>query len=628
MTTLRRLLMVAVVGAGAVFFNFTPARTQEAKPNEAPDGVEVLARGPVNEAFAEPVIRAPRASPVVPKQPPPPIEEMPPDQKPEGDSVKWISGYWAWDEDRTDFLWVSGIWRALPPSREWIPGHWNEMQGGWQWVAGYWHNVEQQKEVVYLPEPPDPVVEAVSPQPSPDSVYVPGCWTYYETRYLWRPGSWILGRPDWIWVPAHYVWTPAGFIFVDGYWDFSLRRRGLLFAPVIVDARFYGRPGWFYRPTYVISDDFLMGAMFVRLDTAHYYFGDYFDARYGRLGFHAWVDFRMGRSFPDPLFSYYRWENRGRPGWERDLRGVYVNRRDNEAARPPRTLVQQTTIINNIQNTTINNTTKTTNIKNVTVLTPLAKADPNRVKLQPVTQANLVEEKKAAQHFQNLSTERAKLEGQVAAKGSPATSSTAKPVKMELPGLKLATPPPNTVQAPPHPIPAHVTKPVISGDTTKTTQPGIGKPDDKKPGVITPDAKLLPKPGTKSADDKKSGKEIDSKPMLPMNPKPPDKPAATIKLPMQPDSKPVNPPKVLDVPAKPPVHQETKPVNPPKVLDVPAKPPVHQETKPAPPPMTIKPAPPPPPPPTNKPAPPPPKPDPKNPPPSKKDPKDPKDPSK
>src|SRR6516225_6998486 len=88
------------------------------------EGVEVLARGPVHEAFAEPAIRGPRPTPVVPKKPPEPIEELPPDQKPEGNNVQWIPGYWAWDDDRNDFLWVSGIWRDIPPGRQWVPGHW------------------------------------------------------------------------------------------------------------------------------------------------------------------------------------------------------------------------------------------------------------------------------------------------------------------------------------------------------------------------------------------------------------------------------------------------------------------------------------------------------------------------
>src|SRR5258708_4794574 len=48
-----------------------------------PKGVEVLTRGPVHEAFASLTTEAAPTTPVA-KQPPKPIEEMPPQEKPEG----------------------------------------------------------------------------------------------------------------------------------------------------------------------------------------------------------------------------------------------------------------------------------------------------------------------------------------------------------------------------------------------------------------------------------------------------------------------------------------------------------------------------------------------------------------
>ena len=71
---------------------------------------------------------------MVPKQPPGSIEEVPPDQKPAGDNVIWIPGYWAWDDDRSDFLWVSGIWRTPPEGKQWVAGYWREQGDNWQWV--------------------------------------------------------------------------------------------------------------------------------------------------------------------------------------------------------------------------------------------------------------------------------------------------------------------------------------------------------------------------------------------------------------------------------------------------------------------------------------------------------------
>ena len=111
-------------------------------PREAlsQDDVEVLTRGPVHEGFAEPLANDPEAGLIVPRKPPEDIAEVAPDFKPEGDDVVWIPGYWAWDDDRDNFLWVSGIWRKLPPGLRWIPGYWvdADADGDWQWVSGLW----------------------------------------------------------------------------------------------------------------------------------------------------------------------------------------------------------------------------------------------------------------------------------------------------------------------------------------------------------------------------------------------------------------------------------------------------------------------------------------------------------
>src|SRR4029078_2257878 len=84
---------------------------------------------------------APAPSPVVKKQPPDPIEELPPDQKPEGDNVQWIPGYWHWDDESSQFIWISGFWRQVPPGRVWVPGSWRAANGGSQWVPGFWQEV-------------------------------------------------------------------------------------------------------------------------------------------------------------------------------------------------------------------------------------------------------------------------------------------------------------------------------------------------------------------------------------------------------------------------------------------------------------------------------------------------------
>jgi hypothetical protein len=545
---------------------------------DQPEGVEVQARGPVHEAFAEPVIRGPRSTPVIAKQPPDPIEELPPDQKPDGDNVKWIPGYWAWDDERNDFLWVSGTWRAVPPDRQWLPGHWVQAEGGWQWIPGLWEE-NNQKALAFLPPPPDPVVEAVAPAAANTDVFVPGTWVYRDTRYLWRPGFWMAYRPGWVWVPAHYVWTPGGYLFVDGYWDYPLQRRGLLFAPVFIDPRFYVRPTWSYRPSFVVSADFMMGSLFIRMTNNHYYFGDYFEARYGRLGFQAWVDFRVGRDYYDPLYSYYRWQHRDNPSWDRDLRGLYAGRRGGEIPRPPRTLVEQTTVIKNIQNTTVNNTTNVTNIKNVTVLAPLNQLNKNVVKLQPVTTATMAEEKKSVQQIRNLGKERTKVEAQVIAKGSPLApaAKTPAPVTIDLAHARPSVPAPVATKLPPPP--PHPNPSQSSHARTETGKPAPGHDVGKLPEITTQHPVKLP--------------EINPKPPTPAKPAdvtpkpapPPHAPEAQPRPQPRPEPKPM-PDKRSDKDKKPPEITTKQPVKLPEVNPKPPAP-----TKPAE--VTSKPAPPP-----------------------------------
>jgi hypothetical protein len=439
--------LASALGLAAVLVLGNAVRTQEPPPPPQPDqnqpadggavgqeGVQVQTRGPVHEAFAEPAIRGPRATPVVPKQPPDPIDELPPDQKPAGENVRWIPGYWAWEDDRSDFIWVSGVWRSLPPGRSWVPGTWNQADDGWQWVPGYWASAEQDQ-VNYLPEPPDPVNESVAEAPSADDVYIPGSWEWRDTRYLWRPGFWTSYRPGWLWVPAHYIWTPAGYLFVAGYWDFPLADRGLLFAPVVIDRRFWGRANWFYQPSYVVPDTFLVGSLFVRLNVLHYYFGDYFEARYVDLGFTPWVDFRIGRYAYDPLFSYYRWQYRDNPTWVRDLRNVYVGRREGTIARPPRTVV--------VNNTTINNVTNITNVRNITNIVNAPAAAPlalvrrsGAVALRPLTRDQVMQERKVVQEVHQAAIVRARTEREVIAKGSPLKTGQIAPARLSTSPIK------------------------------------------------------------------------------------------------------------------------------------------------------------------------------------------------
>ena len=121
----------------SIGFGVLPAVAAQNNTTTPEEGVDVLTYGPIHEAFAETIQFDPEPGIIVPKAPPDDIKEIPPEQKPEGD-VDWIPGYWAWDDDRADFIWLSGVWRAVPPDRQWVPGYWFKSGKEFQWVSGYW----------------------------------------------------------------------------------------------------------------------------------------------------------------------------------------------------------------------------------------------------------------------------------------------------------------------------------------------------------------------------------------------------------------------------------------------------------------------------------------------------------
>lgn len=282
-------------------------------PVELPENeTDAYARGPVHEAFADVYEGNPTPSEIVTLQPPEAVDELPPEQAPTGENVQWIPGYWAWDVETKDHMWVSGVWRDVPPGRRWVPGYWATVTGGYQWVSGFWSDARA-KELAYVPEPPQTL--EVGPNiaaPTEEHVWIPGCWNYVNYNYRWTPGYWDLCQTDYMWVPAQYVWTPRGCIYVPGYRDYRFARRGLLFCPVRFRHSYagYGRP-WFYRPRHVVSLGGFAIHLFVRPRVRHLYYGDFYGNQYAQFGFSPWYRHGWsGRHYHDPVLDFYRVDSR------------------------------------------------------------------------------------------------------------------------------------------------------------------------------------------------------------------------------------------------------------------------------------------------------------------------------
>src|SRR5262245_15793243 len=122
------LLVLALV----YFAPILPIRAQQPPPVPSQEEPEFLGRAPVHEGFAQPQDLQSAPAPLAPREPPAPLVETAPAERPEGDDVHWIPGYWQWDDERKDFIWITGSWRTPPPGRKWAPGAYVKTEQGWQ----------------------------------------------------------------------------------------------------------------------------------------------------------------------------------------------------------------------------------------------------------------------------------------------------------------------------------------------------------------------------------------------------------------------------------------------------------------------------------------------------------------
>jgi hypothetical protein len=245
----------------------------------------------------------------------------------------------------------------------------------------------------------------------------------------------------------------------------------------------------------VVEPDFLISALFVHRGGRHYYFGDYFEKRYEQR-YIPWVNYRAASHAHDAQFAYYRHALAGQEGWEGGLRRLYAARYAGEVPRPPRTLVQQAAVINNVTvnqtaNVSVHKDVNITNVQNVRVLAPIAKVDhvhatglaglgrpggpapaappiQRRVAIEKVDRDRLAEERQLASHYSAVGAERSRHETRLAQSAARAVRPSDQPaqVKFNLPKEPARRAGPPAKAAPPPPkAPPHQAHPAPKGET-------------------------------------------------------------------------------------------------------------------------------------------------------------------
>jgi hypothetical protein len=74
--------------------------------------------------------------------------------------------------------------------------------------------------VIITQAPPALQTEVVLARPSPDHVWIPGYWTWRDSRYEWMAGHWeVPPHSSSTWIAPHYEPENGGYRFYEGYWN-------------------------------------------------------------------------------------------------------------------------------------------------------------------------------------------------------------------------------------------------------------------------------------------------------------------------------------------------------------------------------------------------------------------------
>ena len=165
-----RIAVVAALAPALLLLIAAAAQPQQPAVVDVKNAIEIQTSGPVHEAFAQPIQNQTEPGPLINQPPPPPVPEQPPAAQPEGANVQWIDGYWAWDAQRNEYVWVTGTFRNMPPGMRYVAGYWQQTPDGWRWVPGFFVP-DGQQQLPIVPEPPPSLeIGPLTPPPNDNAI--------------------------------------------------------------------------------------------------------------------------------------------------------------------------------------------------------------------------------------------------------------------------------------------------------------------------------------------------------------------------------------------------------------------------------------------------------------------------
>jgi hypothetical protein len=62
--------------------------------------------------------------------------------------------------------------------------------------------------------------EVVLARPGPEYVWLPGYWTWRDSRYEWMAGQWVVPpHSNAVWIAPHWDTESGGYRYYEGYWN-------------------------------------------------------------------------------------------------------------------------------------------------------------------------------------------------------------------------------------------------------------------------------------------------------------------------------------------------------------------------------------------------------------------------
>ncbi|HYP16886.1 MAG TPA: YXWGXW repeat-containing protein [Opitutus sp.] len=77
-----------------------------------------------------------------------------------------------------------------------------------------------QSTVIVTQAPPTVQSESIPARPSSQHVWVPGYWTWRNSRYEWVAGRWTVPpRSGVTWIPPRWEQEGGAYRYYEGYWE-------------------------------------------------------------------------------------------------------------------------------------------------------------------------------------------------------------------------------------------------------------------------------------------------------------------------------------------------------------------------------------------------------------------------